>query len=61
VIAPPRKVKRVESKERKTPDKLRTVPEPPKSASSAQARDPALPTPPTFLGKVKSFFRSIFK
>ena len=60
VIAPPRKVKRVKAKKEKTPAKLPTVPEPPKSASAPKPETPPA-TPPTFLGKVKSFFRSIFK
>src|SRR5882762_6304324 len=60
VIAPPRKVKRVKAKKEKTPAKLPTVPEPPKSASAPKPETPPA-TPPTFLGKVKSFFRSIFR
>jgi len=59
VIAPPRKVKKVKARRkdtRQTTHRSRTA----QIRVSAQAETPPA-TPPTFLGKVKSFFRSIFK
>ncbi len=66
VVAPPRKIKKAKvkkdaKKEKTSPAKAPVVsqptqPPPPKPAAPAPA-----PAPPTFMGKVKSFFRSIFK
>jgi hypothetical protein len=61
VIAPPHRAKRVKTKKEKVPAKLPTVPEPPKPASAPKPEPAPASAPPTFLGKVKSFFRSIFK
>jgi hypothetical protein len=59
VIAPPRKGKKAKSKKERVPAPLPALPEPPKAAPAPKTEPPA--PPPTFLGKVKSFFRSIFK
>lgn len=59
LIASPRKTKKSKSKPEKIPAILPTAPEPPKPASAAQPQPAS--QPPTFLGKVKSFFRSIFR
>jgi AMIN domain len=61
VIAPPHKGKRVKTKKEKVPAKLPTVAEPPNPAPAPKPEAVPASPPPTFLGKVKSFFRSIFK
>jgi len=59
--APPRRVKKAKVKKEKEPllPEAAAVPEPPKPAAVPKPPPPAAP-PPTFLGKVKNFFRSIF-
>jgi len=59
--APPRRVKKAKVKKEKEPllPEAPAVPEPPKPVPAPKPTPPAAP-PPTFLGKVKTFFRSIF-
>jgi hypothetical protein len=62
VIAPPGKGKKAKAKKEKAVTQQPTVPEPPNPAPAPKPESaPTNPPPPTFLGKVKSFFRSIFK
>jgi hypothetical protein len=54
-------VKKAKVKKEKEPllPEAPAVPEPPKPVPAPKPTPPAAP-PPTFLGKVKNFFRSIF-